>query len=276
MSASLPYSARPSNGRRTPTRLNVFARKTTATWLLAAALLVLVLPTASRGQAIDGGTPAPAGPSGSAGSAAPAEAGGAASATGAPATGSPAAAEVKGAPETPDGGTPGAGARADVPVPSDSDVITEVRIEGNRRVEPEVVKRALKNKLGHPFDPSLTGADLQSLWSLGYFQDIQLLTQRLPTGGIVYVVRVSERPSIREWRLQGAEELNKEDFKDTIDLKPYAILDLDAVRRNVKKSRRSTSRRGSSSPRSPTRLSPSRGPTRPTWCSSSTSTPRSW
>lgn len=222
MSASLPYSARPSNGRRTPTRLNVFARKTTATWLLAAALLVLVLPAASRGQAVDGGTPAPAEPSGSAGSAAPA-------------SGGPAAAEVQGAPETPDGGTPGAGARADVPVPSDSDVITEVRIEGNRRVEPEVVKRALKNKLGHPFDPSLTGADLQSLWSLGYFQDIQLLTQRLPTGGIVYVVRVSERPSIREWRLQGAEELNKDDFKDTIDLKPYAILDLDAVRRNVKK-----------------------------------------
>ena len=49
------------------------------------------------------------------------------------------------------------------------------------------------------------------------------------------MVRVSERPSIREWKLQGNEELNKDDFKDTIDIKPYQILDLDAVRRNVKK-----------------------------------------
>ena len=221
LSASLPYSARPSTGRF-PTRLNVSARKTTATWLLAAALLVLVLPGASRGQGVDGGTPATAAPQETAAPtvAAP-DAGtpaGAEPATGAPASGSEA-----------DGGT------VDLQVPSGSDIITQVRIEGNRRVEPEVIKRALKNKVGQPFDPALTGADIQSLWSLGYFQDIQLLVQRLSGGGIAYVVRVAERPSIREWRLQGNEELSKDDFKDSIDLKPYQILDLDAVRRNVKK-----------------------------------------
>src|SRR5262249_39055258 len=185
-SCRLPSSARPSNGRCSPTRLNVSARKTTAIWLLAAALLVLVLPSTSRGQGVDGGTPA---------------------AAAAPDAGIPSAAEDTGAP---DAGTPeGAATPSDVPVASGSDLISELRIEGNRRVEPEVIKRALKNKVGRPFDASLTGADVQSLWSLGYFQDIQLLTQRLPAGGIVYVVRVSERPSIREWRLQGNEELNK-------------------------------------------------------------------
>jgi outer membrane protein insertion porin family len=187
--------------------LNVSARKTTATWLLAAALLVLVLPAASRGQEVDGGTPAPpASPEAAAGGTA-----------------------------APDAGSPGPAIQADVPVTSGSEIITEVRISGNRRVEPEVIKRALKNKVGRPFDPTLTGADVQSLWSLGCFQDIQLLTQRLPAGGISYVVRVVERPSIRQWLLQGNEELNKDDFKETIDLKPYQILDLDAVRRNVKK-----------------------------------------
>jgi outer membrane protein insertion porin family len=229
LSSSLPYSARPSTGRRFPTRLNVSARKTTATWLLAAALLVLVLPGASRGQggaALDAGTPG-----GTQAPGAPDAGTSAAEVTGAP-DGGPAAAEAAGAP---DGGTPGSSIQLDTPVPAGSDVITQVRIEGNRRVEPEVIKRALKNKLGQPFDPTLTGADIQSLWSLGYFQDIQLLTQRLSTGGIALVVRVAERPSVREWRLQGNEELNKEDFKDVIDLKPYQILDLDAVRRNVKK-----------------------------------------
>ncbi len=206
LSSSLPYSARPSNGRRSSTRLNVSARKTTATWLLAAAVLALVLPAGSRAQAVDGGTPAPAG--------------------------SPAAGAASGGP-----GPAGQDntVKADVPVQGDSDVIVEIRIEGNRRVEPEVIKRALKNKVGRPFDLSLTGADVQSLWSLGYFQDIQLLTQRLPAGGIVYVVRVVERPSLRSWRLQGNDELSKDDFKDVIDLKPYQIVDLAAVQRNVKK-----------------------------------------
>src|SRR5262249_53504964 len=138
--------------------------------------------------------------------------------TGAPDAGSPPAAEATGAP---DGGTEGAAVAApqtEAPVATGPDVITEIRIEANRRVEAEVVKRALKNKIGKPFDPALTSADVQSLWSLGYFQDIQLLTQRLSSGGIAYVVRVSERPSIREWKLQGNEELNKDDFKETIDL----------------------------------------------------------
>jgi len=218
LSSSLPYCARPSNGRRSSTRLNVSARKTTATWLLAAALLVLVLPAGARAQVVDGGTPAAGEPSGSASTA--------------PAAASPAPAA--------DAGSPGPSGqdnsiKSDAPVEPGSDVIVEIRLEGNRRVEPEVIKRALKNKVGRPFDPTLTAADIQSLWSLGYFQDIQLLTQRLPSGGIVYVVRIVERPSIRQWRLQGNDELNKDDFKDVIDLKAYQILDLDSVRRNVKK-----------------------------------------
>jgi outer membrane protein insertion porin family len=123
----------------------------------------------------------------------------------------------------------------DAPVPAGSDVITEIRVEGNRRVEPAAVIRALKNKVGRPFDPSLTGADLQGLWALNYFSDIQLLTQALPSGGLVYVVRVIERPSIREVTLSGNDELSKDDFKDVIDIKPFSILEMDAVRRNAKK-----------------------------------------
>lgn len=113
--------------------------------------------------------------------------------------------------------------------------IAEVRVEGYRRVEPEAVKRSLRNREGSAFDPSKTADDLRSLWALNYFQDIQLFTEPHPKGGIVYVVRVSERPPVREVRLSGNKELSKDDFKEAIDIKPYSVLDLDAVRRNVKK-----------------------------------------
>src|SRR3954470_10649226 len=42
--------------------------------------------------------------------------------------------------------------------------IVEIRVEGNRRVEAEAVKRALKQKVGEPFDGNRTGDDLRSLW----------------------------------------------------------------------------------------------------------------
>jgi len=112
--------------------------------------------------------------------------------------------------------------------------ILEVRVEGNRRVEKEAVRRALKQKVGEVFDPAKTTQDLKALWALNYFTDIQLLVQHLAKG-VAYVVRVEERPAIREVKLQGNEELNKDDFKEAIDLKPFSILDMDAVRRNAKK-----------------------------------------
>ncbi len=112
--------------------------------------------------------------------------------------------------------------------------IVEIRVEGNRRVEKAAIIRTLRQKVGEPFDPLRTSDDLRALWSLNYFSDIQLLVQRLPKG-VAYVVRVQERPAIREVKLQGNEELSKDDFKEAIDLKPFSILDLDAVRRNVKK-----------------------------------------
>ena len=129
----------------------------------------------------------------------------------------------------PDGGT----APAETG-PANPERIIEIRVEGNRRVEPEAVKRALKNQVGQLFDREKSGDDLRTLWSLNYFSDIQLLVQRTERG-IIYVVRVTERPSIREVKLQGNEELSKDDFKEVLDLKPYSILDLDAVRRNEKK-----------------------------------------
>lgn len=120
------------------------------------------------------------------------------------------------------------------PGATEQDRIVEFRTEGNRRVESEAIERVLKNKVGQTFDREKTTEDLRALWGLRYFSDIQLLTQRTPRG-IAYVVRVVERPAIREVRLSGNDELSKDDFKDAIDIKAHSILDLDTVRQNEKK-----------------------------------------
>ncbi|HEX8821993.1 MAG TPA: outer membrane protein assembly factor BamA [Archangium sp.] len=113
--------------------------------------------------------------------------------------------------------------------------MVDIRVEGNRRVEAEAVRRALKTKVGEAFDEARTADDLRAVWALGYFTDVQLLAQRLPNGGVVYVVRVQERPSIRSVKLAGNEELSQEDLKEAIEVKPLTILDMDVVRRTQKK-----------------------------------------
>src|SRR4051812_5629658 len=44
----------------------------------------------------------------------------------------------------------------DAPAREDADRITEIRVEGNRRVEAAAIARALKQKVGDLFDPTRT------------------------------------------------------------------------------------------------------------------------
>ena len=122
----------------------------------------------------------------------------------------------------------------DVPANEEPDRITEIRVEGNRRVESAAIARALRQKVGDLFDGTKTGDDLRALWALKHFNDIQLLVQRTPKG-IAYVVRVAEKPAIRSVQLSGNDELSKDDFKDIIDIKAFTILDVAAIKRNEKK-----------------------------------------
>ncbi|ATB32524.1 outer membrane protein assembly factor BamA [Melittangium boletus] len=128
---------------------------------------------------------------------------------------------------------------SDAPVDADREVregeVTDIRIEGNRRVESEAIRRVLRTQVGTVFDPARTPEDLRAVWALGYFSDVQLLVQRLPSGGVTYVVRVQERPSIRAVKLAGNDELSQDDLKESIEVKALTILDLDAVRRTQKK-----------------------------------------
>ena len=118
----------------------------------------------------------------------------------------------------------------------DAEVVREVRVEGNRRVEAEAVRRALVTKQGQPYEPTRSADDLRAVWSLGYFDDVRLLAQRLPQGGIAYVVQVTERPTVNAVRLEGNEELSNEDLKEQLgDIKLLAIVDTATIASTVKK-----------------------------------------
>jgi len=126
---------------------------------------------------------------------------------------------------------------ADLPLEADLPLgsIVEMRFEGLRRVEPEAVRRVLRQQRGDVFEPSKTTEDMNAIWALGYFEDVQLFIEKLANGQQVYVVKLKERPTIREVRYEGNEELSADDFKELMTFKALSILDLAAVQKSAKK-----------------------------------------
>ncbi len=123
----------------------------------------------------------------------------------------------------------GAPARAD-----DAPVVRGIAIEGNRRVESDAVKVALSTKPGQPLDPKKIDADVRAVMKLGFFSDVAIEARGDPAAPTV-VVRVTERPAVKDTRILGNEELSADDLKESNEVKPFAILDLSVVKRSAKK-----------------------------------------
>jgi outer membrane protein insertion porin family len=117
----------------------------------------------------------------------------------------------------------------------DVPTIADIRVEGNRRVEIDAVRAALSQKKDQPLDASKVDADIRALMRLGYFSDVVVELEPVEDGRAVLVYRVNERPTVRETRVDGNDEIGDEDLKDAIQVQTYQVLDPAAVGRDVKR-----------------------------------------
>ncbi len=120
------------------------------------------------------------------------------------------------------------------PARADAPLVRDVRIEGNRRVEVDAIRAAISQKKGEPLDPNKIDSDVRAIMKLGFFSDVVVEVEAIDTAPVL-VYRVTERPTVREVKIVGNEELSKDDLKDATELKPFSILDLTRVRKDVKK-----------------------------------------
>src|SRR5712692_8240501 len=139
-------------------------------------------------------------------------------------------------PPAPSAQTPGQAEKVPAPQP-DTGVITKINVQGNRRVEADAIRAALPLKPGDTFDRRKLKDALLAVWKTGYFNDIKLDVSAVPPPGTGYqlTVLVSEKPAVREIKLEGNAELSRDDLKETFEIKQFQILDPEGVRKSAKK-----------------------------------------
>jgi outer membrane protein insertion porin family len=96
---------------------------------------------------------------------------------------------------------------------SQTDIISEIDVTGNRRIPKETVLARIFTHPGDIYDPAGLERDFNALWNTGYFQDIRFTREQTPKGWRV-TIEVKEKPTIREINYVGLSSVSTSDVLD--------------------------------------------------------------
>jgi len=116
------------------------------------------------------------------------------------------------------------------------EVVAEIRVEGNRILEKDVVLIRLKTQRGDIYDPKKINQDLRNLYDLGYFDDVQVRVDDSPEGKVVTFV-VDEKPIIRAIGVVGADDIDKDDILETMSTRSGSVVNPRVLSQDMEKIR---------------------------------------
>lgn len=104
-----------------------------------------------------------------------------------------------------------------------SNVIEDVVVRGNGRVEADAIIGIIKSKRGSELSDAVVREDMETLYNLGYFSDLRFF--RKPTqAGVILVIQVAEKPAITAVSYEGLSEVKEDDIKEKLETKLYTIV----------------------------------------------------
>ncbi len=116
---------------------------------------------------------------------------------------------------------------------ADLEKITEVKTVGLHRIERDAVLEKISSKPGKAYLETDTRRDIEALYGMGYFDNIEIRKEGSAAQGIVLTLSFQERPVIDEIVFEGNEKINTSDLEEVIKVKKWAILDVNKAQSDV-------------------------------------------
>lgn len=116
-------------------------------------------------------------------------------------------------------------------------LISEITITGNTRTDSGAILRNIKSKTGDRFDSRKLRTDLENIFKMGYFDDVQIEVTETDKGKEV-AFRVKEKAVIGQIFIEGEEELEEEDIKEVISITSNTIINPKEVRSSIQNIRK--------------------------------------
>ena len=97
-------------------------------------------------------------------------------------------------------------------------VVREIKVAGNRRVEPETVRSYLQFSVGGGYDAGKVDRSIKALFATGLFSDVKIDRE-----GATVLVTVVENPIINQVAFEGNSEVDAPTLTAEVQLKPRSV-----------------------------------------------------
>jgi len=102
-------------------------------------------------------------------------------------------------------------------------LIASIAPAGNKRVDSGAILQKISTKQNDLYNPVQLRKDLKSVFSMGYFDNVEIRVNDTAKGKEVTFF-VQEKPVISKITINGSDEIEEKDIKDAINIKPNTIL----------------------------------------------------
>ncbi len=100
----------------------------------------------------------------------------------------------------------------------EGEIVQSIKVQGNQRVDDSTVLYYIKTEIGKPLSRIQIRKDIEEIYDLGQFKDIQVETEDA-LEGVAVVFKVVEIPSIGSLKIVGNLKIDSEDIMEQIGLK---------------------------------------------------------
>jgi outer membrane protein insertion porin family len=104
------------------------------------------------------------------------------------------------------------------------DLVAEVRVRGNRRIEAAAILARIATQPGAAYRPSQIARDVREVNALGFFRNVRVFSETGPAGRIV-TFEVEENPVVRQISISGNENVDGDQLRDILTLTTGSTLD---------------------------------------------------
>ncbi len=107
--------------------------------------------------------------------------------------------------------------------------IIRIDIEGNRRIETDLIRINISAKVGEPLSQETVSNDIKKIYKLGFFDDVLAEVEKTPEG-VILIYNVKEKPVVVDLRIKGNKKIKTDEILKVIEVKEGRIIELEKAK----------------------------------------------